>query len=221
VNAFSYPQRRCGSLTRRESDYRGVGFLLFFRKQKSSPDKSDELLNMIDSIIRSLNLTYLPWLTPGWNWHLFPAGREEVVKASSGHYPLPFLISNLKELMQRNEVLEDFPKKSILKIAYGCLFESRSRVRLGRCKVYCNTEIPENEKGYRLQPFSFRTLEKCMYVTDSRGHYSPALWREKTQLFPRSAWYPYRSRALLSRSSPWSWILLSSLRLLPLLRREH
>lgn len=34
-----------------------------------------------------------PWqICQRWNWHLFPVG-EEVVKASSGHNPQPFLIS--------------------------------------------------------------------------------------------------------------------------------
>ena len=31
----------------------------------------------------------------------FPMPREEVAKASQGHDPLPFLISELKELVQR------------------------------------------------------------------------------------------------------------------------
>lgn len=43
-------------------------------KQKSSPDKSDELLNMIVLIIsRSWILTYLS-AAGGWNWHLFITG---------------------------------------------------------------------------------------------------------------------------------------------------
>jgi hypothetical protein len=33
----------------------------------------------------------------GWNWHLVPTLSEQVVKASSGHIPQPFLIS-VKEL---------------------------------------------------------------------------------------------------------------------------
>ncbi len=48
-------------------------------------------------IFSALNLTYLP-LTCNcqrWNWHLsvFVLQTRQVVKASSGHYPQPFLIS--------------------------------------------------------------------------------------------------------------------------------
>jgi hypothetical protein len=32
----------------------------------------------------------------GWNWHLFPLLAGQVVKASLGHYPQPFLISMIK-----------------------------------------------------------------------------------------------------------------------------
>jgi hypothetical protein len=30
---------------------------------------------------------------PRWNWHLVPLIAVQVVKASQGHYPQPFLIS--------------------------------------------------------------------------------------------------------------------------------
>jgi len=82
------------------------------RKQKSSPGKSDELLNMLERYFEALNLTYLPrHSSSGWSWHLFSLvilhalwmsgnlhkhsriTKGEVVKASSGHYPQPFLIS--------------------------------------------------------------------------------------------------------------------------------
>jgi hypothetical protein len=32
-------------------------------------------------------------LLAGWNWHLVSFLTEQVVKASQGHYPQPFLIS--------------------------------------------------------------------------------------------------------------------------------
>ena len=60
----------------------------------------------------------------GWNWHLFPSlGKTrigEVVKASQGHYPQPFLISNYKELVQRNIAGFDFPNTFIM-VSLGVL----------------------------------------------------------------------------------------------------
>jgi len=45
-------------------------------QQKSSPDKSDELLNMLLRILEAINLTYLSRHVPsGWNWHLSPYNR--------------------------------------------------------------------------------------------------------------------------------------------------
>ncbi len=40
-------------------------------QQKSSSDKSDELLNILKRYFE-LGLTYLPDHKSGWNWHLFP-----------------------------------------------------------------------------------------------------------------------------------------------------
>ena len=48
-----------------------------------------------------LRLTYLSRICGMELAPAFPMPREEVAKASQGHYPLPFLISDVKELMQR------------------------------------------------------------------------------------------------------------------------
>jgi len=47
-------------------------------------------------VFLSCDLTYLSDIS-GWNWHL---AHGQVVKASPGHIPQPFWISN-KELVQR------------------------------------------------------------------------------------------------------------------------
>jgi hypothetical protein len=51
-----------------------------------------------------LRLTYLShFLLKKWDGFStsFPLAAEEVAKASAGHDPLPFLISEIKELVQR------------------------------------------------------------------------------------------------------------------------
>ena len=44
-------------------------------------------------VFLSWDLTYLFPPEAGWNWHLVLLTAEQVVKASQGHYPQPFLIS--------------------------------------------------------------------------------------------------------------------------------
>jgi hypothetical protein len=63
-------------------------------KQKSSPDKSDEL-EYGENIFGFESDLSVPTALWGWNWHLsvFVLQTRQVVKASSGHYPQPFLIS--------------------------------------------------------------------------------------------------------------------------------
>jgi hypothetical protein len=46
-----------------------------------------------DNIFISKPVSDLSVRRGGWNWHLFPPLAGEVVKASAGHYPQPFLIS--------------------------------------------------------------------------------------------------------------------------------
>jgi hypothetical protein len=66
---------------------------------KASPEVR-KAFKTVRYYFKALNLTYLVPLFAGWNWHLFPPPAGEVVKASSGHIPQPFLISN-KDLVQR------------------------------------------------------------------------------------------------------------------------
>jgi hypothetical protein len=98
-----------------KEDYRDVACYVSFtqdHKQKSSPDKSDELLNIVRGIFRSIDLTYL---SASRRMELAPFSEregtriEEVVKASQGHNPQPFLISNCKELVQRKNADAVFP----------------------------------------------------------------------------------------------------------------
>jgi hypothetical protein len=44
---------------------------------------------------------------------------EQVVKASSGHYPQPFLISICKELVQRKNAIAVFPNNFLI-VTNGC-----------------------------------------------------------------------------------------------------
>jgi len=62
------------------------------QKQKSSPDKSDEL-EYDGLIISKLDSDLSVPHVAGWIWHLVPLFVDQVVKASQGHYPQPFLIS--------------------------------------------------------------------------------------------------------------------------------
>ena len=63
------------------------------RNKKSSPDESDELLNMMMNIFEAIDLTYLSRQNIWMELAPFSSCEEEVVKASSGHNPPPFLIS--------------------------------------------------------------------------------------------------------------------------------
>lgn len=48
-------------------------------------------------VIVKLTLAYLPPFNRGWKWHLLTTECVVgVAKASTGHNPLPFLISNVK-----------------------------------------------------------------------------------------------------------------------------
>lgn len=52
--------------------------------------------------VESFDPTYLSRYSARWSWHLILLGAEQVVKASLGHIPQPFLISDVcqKELTQ-------------------------------------------------------------------------------------------------------------------------
>ena len=65
------------------------------KKNSSDSQKSFEYDEFISS---SLDLTYLSRYSTGWSWHLtfivFCTNRQ-VVKASAGHFPQPFLIRDV------------------------------------------------------------------------------------------------------------------------------
>ena len=76
----------------KKKESRKVSISEKYGAQKKLTRKSDELIIFLNNYV-AVYLTYLSTHVAGWNWHLIPDKPEQVVKASSGHYPLPFLIS--------------------------------------------------------------------------------------------------------------------------------
>ena len=103
--------------------------LLSEGKQKSSPDKIRWAFNMLKENILKLLIWLICPPAGGWNWHLFHVLWEykawQVVKASSGHYPLPFLISVLKNWYKDKGLYFKFPNQYSKKVAKRYLVLSR------------------------------------------------------------------------------------------------
>jgi hypothetical protein len=66
----------------------------------------------------------------GWNWHLScGCASREVVKASTGHNPQPFLISYPKNWCKGKGNLAKQTKKILYKQVFGVLTYTKKRLR--------------------------------------------------------------------------------------------